>query len=916
MGIVGRDPELEAIGRWLEAPRPCLVEIEGEAGIGKTTLWEEGARRAREAGALVLACRPVEIETAVSYGALASLLEPALTVAGDGVPLPRLRALEGALRLRDISGSRLDETAVALGVLSVLRAVASRQVVVVAVDDVQWLDASSRVALTYALRNLHPGDDVAVLLARRLAVGAGSLGVEGSVLAVAAERLRLGPLSLGATHRMIRDKLGGALSRPKLVRVHSASGGNPLHALEFARAIAGVGSNEVALALPASLADALRARIDSLSAPSRRALLVAAAAGDPRSELLSEAFDSKGGDSALDEAIRSGVVVLVDDHVRFTHPLLASTVYAGASKRDRSRVHGRLAELAETPEERARHLALAETGPDETVASVLERAADSACRGGARGAGAALYEQAASLTPVGGEQARARRLVAAADAHFQAGESDHARALLEDVAASPTVARFEALWRLGTLLDETVGGDVSLAAFEEALETDDSALSAKVHRSLAHILSYVGDLDRALEHADAAVAGAEPLGDPLDLAYALSNQALVRKIAGHPAWHEPLERALALESEVELPELDLCPSAVEAETRRLALELDEARTAYETVLARATDRGDVRTEVWCRFGLAAVEISCGRLAEAAEHADELSDLAEQTALLRLPALRTAACLALLRGDAERARTLLDAIVAEAEPAGEALNLRHARQLQGLLELSLGDPSAAIEPLRRARLIAEEMAVGEPSMLAFQLDEVEALAATGDATAAAAVLRGFEERGEGDAPPWIAPLVLRARGLVQAVEGDFEAARESLDEAVAAEEAVPLPLERARTRLALGRLLRRARQRTAAQEMLGTALAIFEELGAPLWAERAREELGRIGGRAASRHDLTPAEQHVAELAALGKANKEIAAALFLSVKTVEFHLGNIYRKLGVRSRVELAQRLAPARIKD
>jgi DNA-binding CsgD family transcriptional regulator len=910
--IVGRDAELEAIGRWLGGERPALLEIEGEAGIGKTTLLEEAIRAARASGALDLSCRPLEIETAVSYGGLASLLEEAVAIAGDEVPKPRLRALEGALRLRDVSGSRLDETAVALGVQSLLRAAARRQSVALAVEDVQWLDASSRVALTYALRNLQAGDDVCVVLACRVGAGAGSLDLKGSALTARAERLTLGPLSLGAMHRMIHARLGTALSRPKLVRVHSTSGGNPLYALELARVVADADPNEAALTLPASLAAALDARIDALSAPTRRLLLAASAASDPRPELLAGAIDPDSIDSALDEAVRHGVLVLVDGQVRFTHPLLASTVYTSASELDRGRTHKRLGEIARTPEERARHLALGGTGPDAAVAAALERAAESACQRGARGTGAALYEQAASLSPTGEEPARARRLVAAADAHFHAGEPERARTLLEEVAIGDSPSRFEALWQLGTLLDETVGGDAALAPLEEALGTDDPVLAARIHRSLAQALSYVGDLERALVHADAAVGRAEPLLDPANLAYALSIQALVRKMSGHPAWREPLERALGIEEEVELSELDLCPSAVEADTRRLALQLDEARGAYERMLARAMEGGDVRTEAWCLFGLAAVEILCGRWSRASEHAEELSDLAEQTALLRLPALRTAAHVALLRGDSERARTLLSAVVAEAEPAGELLNLRVALQLKGFLELSVGEPGAAIPALRRAREIAEQMRLGEASMLLFQLDEVEALTGAGDAEAAAAVLRGFEERTAGDPSPWLPPLVLRARGLVQAAEGDLTGARASFEAAVTGEGTIPLPLERARTRLALGRVLRRTQHRTAAQTLLGEALASFEELGAPLWAEQTRLELGRVGGRPSSGADLTPTEQRIAELVAEGKTNREVGALLFVTPRTVESALTRVYRKLGVRSRTELARRLSEA----
>ena len=909
--IVGRDSELAVIGRWLANGRPALLEIEGEAGIGKTTLWEEGTRLARDAGALVLQCRPVEIETAVSYGALANLLEPALAGVRQAVPPPRLRALEGALRLRDVMSSSLDETAVALGVLSVVRAAAALQPVVLAVEDVQWLDASSRVALTYALRGVRPGDDVAVLLSRRLDAGAGPLDLRGSTLAATTERLRPGPLSIGAVHRMTHARLGSPLSRPKVVRVHAASRGNPLHALELARVVADLGPHEAELAVPASLADALRARIEALSAPTRAVLLAVAAAGNPRPELLVRVAGPDGGKPALDEAISKGVLVLAEGRVRFSHPLLGSTVYGDAGELERREAHALLAELAETLEERARHLALAGVGPDAALAEALEHAAESDRRRGARGAAAALFEQAASLTPPADERARASRLVAAARAHYESGDPDRARALLEEVAAGDTAVRFDALCRLGMMLEETVGGDASFAPLEAALETDDPTVLAEAHRGLAQARANDGDLERALDHADAAVAAAEP-EDRRILAYAFSMQALVRKMAGHPGCYESLERGLAIEAEVELPELEGSPSLHEADMRRLELSFEQARVAYERVLARAAERGDVATECWCRYGLAAIEIAAGRWDRAAEHSEELSELAEQTALFPFPARRTAAHLAVLRGDAERARELIGLVVSDAGSLGELLNVCGGLYLEGLLELSLGDPGAARDPLRRVREIYSEMAIGEPGMLAFLLDEVEALAGVGEAETAAAVLETFEQSGERHPATWVEPIVLRGRGLVAAARADLHAAQTSLEEAVSLEEQVPQPLERARTRLALGRVLRRLQHRSAAQAMLTEALTRFETLGAPLWAERAREELARIGGRAPSRDELTPTERRIAELVAEGLTNREVATTLFVTPHTVESALTRVYRKLGVRSRTELARHLGDA----
>jgi DNA-binding CsgD family transcriptional regulator len=786
--------------------------------------------------------------------------------------------------------------------LSALREAAVQRHVVVAVDDVQWLDASSRVVLTYALRNLGTGDDVSVLTAVRAGVE-GPLALRGSELARARTHLSLRPLSVGAVHRIVRGVLGTPLSRPRLVRLHSVSGGNPLHAIELARvAVADPHGDE--LEVPESLADVLRARLAPLS-PEARALLVAvAAAGDVRPSDLGPLVT----EVALDEAIGHEVVVVVEGRIRFTHPLLGSTVTGDAGELARSRVHRQLADLAATPEERARHLALGGSGPDERVAAELERAADSSCRRGARATGASLYEQSAALTPPDEAHSRDTRLVAAARAHFQAGEPERARALLESVAASETPMGFEALCVLGTLLDETVGGDASFAAFEAALAADDLAVMCEAHRGLAQSLAYVGDLEQSVRHAEAAVVAAEELGDEARLAYALAMLAFVRRFAGQPDWDAPLERGLALEAKVDLPTLDACPSAVGADLRRIGFELDEARVAYDEMLRQATERGDVPNEAWCRYGLATVEIAAGRWDEAQGHADELSDLAEQTALLRLPSLRTGAHLALLAGDVEQARQLLDTVLDEAGARGELHNLRGARQIEGLLELARGDAAAAAAALAHAREIAEQMSVGDPGMLAFLVDEVEALAATGDPDGAATVLRLFELRTAASDASWIAPLAGRARGVVQAAAGALPEALETLGAAVEGEDALPLPLEQARTRLALGRVLRRAQRRSDAAAMLGGALARFEALGAPLWAERAREELARIGGRAPSSDDLTPTEQRIADLVAAGMTNREVAASLFVTPKTVESALTRVYRKLGVRSRTELAHR--------
>jgi DNA-binding CsgD family transcriptional regulator len=904
--LVGREHELEAIARLLRGSDQALVEIEGEAGIGKSTLWQAGVHLTRDAGALVLTARPAEVESPVAYGALASVLGPILPDVADALPTPRRGALEGALRLRQMPASRLDETAVALGTLSALREAARQQRIVVAIDDVQWLDAGSRVVLAYALRNLADDERVSVLTTARTGVTDGGLGLSGSRLGQSRLHLELRALSLGAVHRIVHDRLGLPLSRPRLVRLHSVSGGNPFHAIELARAVARAELDGSGIEVPDSLAGVLRARLAPLSRSARRLLVAVAAAGDVHPDMLARL----GTDAAVDEVIDDGILLLDHGRVRFSHPLLGSTVMADAGELLRRRVHQQLATVAESAEERARHLALAGCEPDEGVAAALEQAAVSACARGARAAGASFHEQAASLTPADDVESRDRRRLAAAGAAFQSGEPETARATLETIAAGGTPRRFEAQCMLGTLLDETVGGTASLAAFEAALAAPDAGTRSDAHRGMAQALAYVGSLEAAQVHADAAVDEATRHGDDLRLAYALAMQALIRRFSGHPGWAPPLDRSLALEVGIELPTLDGCPSAVAADLRRVGLELDAARTAYETILVRASDRGDVPTEAWCQYGLAVTEIGAGRLDVAREHAAHLADLAAQTGLLRLPSLRVSAQLASLAGELDRARGYLATVVDEARSRDEHHNLRAALQLEGLVELSVGNAAAAVPVLREARELAKQTCVGEPGLLVFLVDEVEALATTGDTASAELVLDSFVTRAATSDAPWIAPLTFRARGLIDAARGLAPEAIEALERAVAAEDDVPMVLERARTRLALGRVLRRVQQRARARAELEEALARFGELRAPLWAERARNELARVGGRAASSDDLTPTEQRIASLAAEGQSNREIGAALFVTPKTVESALTRVYRKLGVRSRVELSRRLA------
>lgn len=897
--IVGRDAELETIEQWLESPETATLLIEGDAGIGKTTLWRAAVARAGERQMRVLATTPTESEARFPYAALADIVNPVAEEVVTQLATPQRSALETALLLREPGERPPDERAVAVATLNALRATGDSTLV--AVDDAQWVDRSSSTALTYASRRITAADGVHVLLARR---GGSDTGLEASG---DSQRLVVGPLSVGAIHRVVSSELGKSLTRPSLLRVHAASGGNPLYAVELARAelAADVLTGQQA----PTLAELAQRRISALPSATRDALLLVASAADPTLELLSAAM----GADALEElgpALEVGLVEWRRESVGFAHPVLASAIYTDASEHARRKAHARLAAATTSVEERGYHLAHATTEPSRAVAAAIEAAGESARKRGAPADAIDLLERAAELTPADDRARRVSRFVMAADCSFESGGAQRARGLLVQAAELGGSSRPEALWRLGRILDETEGFDRTRPEWQEALQADDLALVVNVRRSMALAGLFV-DGETALEDAVAGVEVAEGLGETKPLELALAMEAYVRGVLGDPGFRQPLERALALEDEVQVEEL-YSPSAVLADLGRLSLDLEAGRRGYEAVLRRAEEVGDARTETWCAYGLGMVETLAGNLPRASELAQRAHDLSEQVTLLGLPAVRLCALVAACEGEVERCRELLDACYVTARQMGDKVNLLGTLAIDGFLELSLDNPSAAAEPLAEASRIQAELGIREPGVTRFLVDLVEALAATGQSDEAERTCAVFADQVVELGRDWARPLVARGEGLVFAARGDSDAARARLEEAAIAEEQLPMPLERGRTLLLLGTLQRRARERRSARETLENAVAIFDDVGAPLWASKARDELSRIGGRIRTGDELTPSERRIAELVAEGMTNKEVAAALVVTPRTVESALTQIYRKLDVRSRTELARKLSSA----
>ena len=911
--VVGRDEDLSSLHAVLDrrpaAQGPIAIALEGEAGIGKSTLWSAVVDDARERGLRVLSARPAESERGLAHAGLGDLFEGAL---GDVLPAlsaPRRRALEVALLVEDAAGRPVDPRALGVAVRTALQLLAEDGLVV-AIDDLQWLDASSASALGFALRRL-PEADLLLVWTRRLGEVEEPSAVENALEPDRIERVQVGPLSVGAIQQLLRSRLDRTVPRPTLFRLHEASGGNPFYALEIARALgsdSAVRDPTQPLPVPVRLEELVSARLDGFTGVTHEALVLASAHG----RLTVPELDYLGIErTALGPALEGQVIELEHGTVRFTHPLLASVLYQGLSIAERQGAHRRLAELADDQVARARHLALSTDQPDSDLAAALEQAAATAHVQGAPIVAAELGEHALRLTP---EQNRAdadRRTLQAARRHLAAGEVERARVLGSDLLsqASTGTERAEALALLGEIESEEPSRAIPL--LNEALldAGAGSALAASIHLRLSLIVRFTEGIAAAEHHARAAVDLAERFDDTQLRAAAMAALALIRFNAGKPGALQLAEQARSL-----VPDAGSQPAAdagfALAHILVWSYSLERARALLES-LYQEWSESDERLAAYARWYLALVELRSGHLLLAGEYAEQAQSLSGHYARPDSESPTSLMPLALVaahRGDLELAREFAERICRLAELHGTQLCAPAA--MLGVVDLWSGDSEAAVAGFAEAGRIA---AAGggdgvDPSMCWWRADQVEALLELGLVDEAVSRLDAWEADGRRLRREWVLAHATRCRGLVAAASGDVDGAVSLLADAVARHEAVGDPFGRARALLALGVVRRRARQKLAAREAIEAARAGFEELGAERWAQRAGEELSQIGGRTRS-EGLTPAERRVAALVAKGRTNAEVAAALFLAERTVASHLTRVYSKLGVRSRTELSRKL-------
>ena len=923
--IIGRDAERASVMQFLTpVAGPAALIIGGEAGIGKTALWKEAVSAARGMSFRVLLSRPGEQEHDLSYSVLGDLIGPVLDETLPFIPEPQAEALEVALLRRRGLRSRPDHHAVSLAALGVIRNLPGAEPVLVAVDDVQWVDAASRRVLQFMVRRLRD-ERVAFLLAQR---GVDrdedpfrlveTLGEERT------SRLTVGALGPEALDRILRSRLSLGLPRPVLVQLHRASGGNPFYALEIGRAVQ-QGERRVAgeiLPVPETLKGAVEAHLRELKPRTRAALGTVAALSRPTTSVVGTALGSRTSHAILTEAEDAGVVDVDGEAIRFSHPLLRSVLYREVSAEERQRIHRRLARIAGDAPERARHLALSVDGPDATVAAALDEGAEAAHARGAPEAAAALKQEALRLTPPRQRADARRRMVEAADLLLEAGDTARARQLLEEAvgAAGRGPERARALIPLAWVRSYQEGFPDALDLFVQARAEagDNPAVKAEAEQGLAWCF-HVRDVRTALKYARSSLENARASGDQAVISEAEAVERLILALSGRQVSLEGLERAMPADERATPIRPLIRPAWILSLLLQWVGDLHTARDHLLLLRQRATDRGDEHALLFVLQLLSRVECRLGNWEEAARLATESHGLALQTGLenAQLKAassvsfqLYSQALVHACMGNVESALAAAKQGL-ELAPQGSS-SIFELHGVIGFLELSRGRVREAHEHLAPIVQALESAGVHEPGVFRVHADEIEALIELGALGEAEALLAPFEARARARGHAWAVPLAGRCRGLVLAAQGKTDEALLRVAAALRDHERLPEPFELGRTLYAKGLVERRTKKKREARASLEGALTIFDGLGARLWAERARTELGRIGGRAPTPLSLTPTEERVAVLVSTGSANREVAAALFMSVNTVEANLKRIYRKLGITSRTQLAARMQQA----
>lgn len=910
--LLGREVELEVIERLVH--RASLgdsgaLALVGPAGTGKTSLLraaEELADHAR-----ILRVRGIESETEIAFAGLLELVRPLADLI-EQLPSPQRRALEGALALGPTDET--DRFSVSAATLGILELAAAEMTALVAVDDLHWLDPPSAQAILFAARRLWR-EGVAILLSTR---------PEEHIMRQldGLEQLEVGPLGAEDAASLARAAASRDLVDDEIETLVAGTGGNPLAIVEATRDMGSSGAAMEGVVVPLPVAERIRAgverRLERLDAAERSAVLVAAAAGTRASSTVVEDALAHGGMSLahLGTAESEGLLRVRGETVEFDHPLTRSAVYGSGDSAEQRRAHQVLARAFGTDApERAWHLAAGAVGTDPEAADALERVGRDAMSRGAPSSALRAFERAVSLTH--DAESAARRLLLSGEAARLAGNIEQARAAIT-LALERTrdpLLRADALallfqmdlWRAPVVTAQAI------AVEAERLSALDPIRAARMLSEAAAALMRSGSVAQGLRFAEQAQKefrseGLEDDAVSFSVHFALvmdargpevveplrslgervrhavptaQNLALLQQVAWVQTWIEEYDSAAVLLEHAVSVGRSQAPGALPMALATRA-ELAYRRGRWQTALADTTE--------------------AAALAAAFEQAHARGLALTCQARIEAVLGRAEAC----RATAREAATIGVSLGGEDSPTSA-----YGAPALGLLALATGRPAEAVTHFERVVVSFRRGGIREPGVVLAAGDLIESYARAGRPAEAEALLEQFEEAARLTRRRGAEAIAARCRGIL----APDERIREAFEEALALHEGVDMPFERARTALAFGERLRRARRRADARIQLREALDGFERLGAVDWAVAASRELEVTGETARARSgprtdELTPQELQVALIVAGGATNREAGARLFLSAKTIEAHLGRIYRKLGVRSRTELAARMS------
>jgi DNA-binding CsgD family transcriptional regulator len=898
--LVGRERELDQVRELLSAGdgQLAVLVLEGEPGIGKTSLWEAGLALGAERGHRVLTARASEAENGLPLAAVIDLLDGVTDEELASLPRPQRHALKVALYREEPVGPPAEPQAIWLGLLTALRSLAQGHKLLVAVDDVQWLDRASDDALAYAVRRLAE-EPVTLLLARR--PGERS-ALEGAVPGEGPRQVPVVPLSLGATRHMLADRVGLRLPHHVLRRVVDTTLGNPLFALEVGRVLAERDPETLGedLPVPDHVEDLVGLRIADLGHDVRQVLLALALDGDLRTDQL-RIVEGPGG---LERALEEGVVVADGERIRAAHPLLAAAAKRHASDAEIRDVHRRLAGVVTHEQSQVLHLAVATTTEEENLASRAAAAAAAAANRGAPRLAVDLGTHALRLTPPD-SPASVSRLLDLGRYLIVAGERHRVTDLLADRVDHLPEPVDRVLAHLLLMQGVVRGNDDIRAHLEAALEEagDDDGLRAQVLVELAENDAVVRV--EQVERAERWAAEAVDAGGATDAhRHAVTALAWARALRGSPvADLSEAYRALPGEHVT----VSQRPDRIGAQRLVWRGEVEEARKLLTSLRTEAEERGQPSSYALVRLHLCELELRIGDTNRAQVLLDDWGASADNL-LLNWPMYeRCHALLAAVRGDPDGARQWARTTLDRVDATGVRWDWLEAQRALGMAALLGKDARGAVELLGVVWDHTEREGAADPGAFPVAPDLVEALVTVDDLDRARQVATRLAELGRAQEHPWALAGAARCAATIALATAYDDETADALSAAAGTYRDLGLAFDEARTLLVLGRARRRARQWGGARDTLEQAAAAFDAIGSSGWAAEARSELSRVGARRPTSPGLlTATEGRVAALAMDGLSNKEIARSLVVTVNTVEFHLRNVYAKLGIRSRMHLA----------